>query len=80
MFILYMFIDKNSHKGAFFIIIEMYTLLHHSTDVWFVMIGQYFTEIKLFEYLESESAKNLDIEKITFKVVQMKFLAMYITN
>ncbi len=44
------------------------------------MIGQYFTEIKLFEYLESESAKNLDIEKITFKVVQMKFLAMHITN
>ncbi len=24
--------------------------------------------------------KNLDIEKITFKVVQMKFLAMHITN
>ncbi len=24
--------------------------------------------------------KNLNIEKITFKVVQMKFLAMYITN
>ncbi len=24
--------------------------------------------------------KNLNIEKIIFKVVQMKFLAMYITN
>ncbi len=24
--------------------------------------------------------KNLNIEKIAFKVVQMKFLAMYITN
>ncbi len=24
--------------------------------------------------------KNLNIEKITFKVVQMKFLAMHITN
>ncbi len=24
--------------------------------------------------------KNIDIEKITFKVVQMKFLAMHITN
>ncbi len=24
--------------------------------------------------------KNLNIEKITFKVVQIKFLAMYITN
>ncbi len=27
-----------------------------------------------------KSAKNLNIEKITFKVVQMKFLAMHITN
>ncbi len=26
------------------------------------------------------SKKNLHIEKIIFKVVQMKFLAMYITN
>ncbi len=42
------------------------------------MIGQYFAEIQLFENLESEDAKN--IEKITFKVVQMKFLAMHITN
>ncbi len=32
------------------------------------------------ENLESEGAKNLNIEKITFKVVQMKFLAMHITN
>ncbi len=31
-------------------------------------------------YLESERAKNLNIEKIIFKVVQMKFLAMHITN
>ncbi len=38
-------------------------------------------EIQLFENLESEGAKkNLNIEKITFKVVQMKFLAMHITN
>ncbi len=49
-------------------------------DVWFVMIGQYLAEIQLFVYLESEGAKNLNIEKITFKVVQMKFLAMHITN
>ncbi len=34
----------------------------------------------IFENLESESAKNLNIEKIIFKVVQMKFLAMHITN
>ncbi len=43
------------------------------------MIGQYLAEIQLFEYLESEGAKNLNIEKIAFKVVQIKFLAMHIT-
>ncbi len=38
-------------------------------------------EIQLFENLESEGAKkNLNIEKITFKVVQMKSLVMHITN
>uniref|UniRef100_A0A8C1MIL5 Dedicator of cytokinesis 1 n=1 Tax=Cyprinus carpio TaxID=7962 RepID=A0A8C1MIL5_CYPCA len=42
--------------------------------------GQYLVEIQLFENLESEGAKKLNIEKITFKVVQMKFLAMHITN
>ncbi len=46
----------------------------------FVRIGQYLAEIQLFEDLESEGAKNLNIEKIAFKVVQMKFLAMHITN
>ncbi len=44
------------------------------------LIGQWLAEIQLFEHLESEGAKNLNIEKITFKVVQMKFLAMHITN
>ncbi len=34
----------------------------------------------IFVNLESEDAKNLNIEKIIFKVVQMKFLAMHITN
>ncbi len=37
-------------------------------------------EIQLFENLESEGAKNLNTEKIIFKVVQMKSLAMHITN
>ncbi len=50
-----------------------------SIDVWFVMIGQYLAEIQLFENLESEGKKNLNIEKISFKVVQMKFLAIHIT-
>ncbi len=44
------------------------------------MNGQYLAEIQLFENLESEGAKNRNIEKIIFKVVQMKFLAMHITN
>ncbi len=44
------------------------------------MIGQYLFEMQLFENLESEGAKNLNIEKITFKFVQMKFLAMHIIN
>ncbi len=45
------------------------------------MIRQYLAEIQLFENLESEGAKkNLNIEKIIFKVVQIKFLAMHITN
>ncbi len=45
------------------------------------MIGQYLAEIQLFENLESEGAKkNQNIEQITFKVVQIKFLAMHITN
>ncbi len=45
-----------------------------------VMIGQYLAEMKLFEYLESEGAKNQNIEKIAFKFVQMKSLVMHITN
>ncbi len=35
----------------------------------------------IFEHLESEGAKkNLNIDEIIFKVVQIKFLAMHITN
>ncbi len=73
-----------SHKGTFFLI-KFYTskiwINKLSIDVWFIRIGQYLAEIQLFEYLESEGAKkNLNIEKISFKVVQMKFLAMHITN
>ncbi len=36
--------------------------------------------MQLCENLESKCAKNLNIEKITLKVVQMKSLAMHITN
>ncbi len=45
-----------------------------------VRIGQCLAEIQLFENLETEWATNLNTEKITFKVVQMKFLAMHNTN
>ncbi len=51
-----------------------------SIDVWFVMIGQYLAEIQLFENLNLREQKILNIEKITFKVVQMKLLAKHITN
>ncbi len=60
-------------------------LMHHlkpeyfklSVDVWFVRIGLtlYLVEIQLFENMESEGAKkNLNIEKIGYKVFQIKFL------
>ncbi len=46
----------------------------------FVRIGQY-AKIQLFVNLESEGAKtNRNIEKISFKVVQMKSLATHLTN
>ncbi len=41
-------------------------------------MGKYLAEMQLFENLRVQ--KNLNIEKIIFKVVQMKFLAMHITN
>ncbi len=50
-----------------------------SIDIWFVRIGQYLAEIQLFENQESEGA-NLNTEKIPYKVVQIKFLSMHITN
>ncbi len=53
----------------------LYIINNLSIDVWF---GQYLAEIQLFENLRVQ--KNQNIEKITFKVVQMKFLAMHITN
>ncbi len=37
--------------------------------------GQYLAEIQLFKNLESEGAKNLNIDKIAFKVVQKKVLS-----
>ncbi len=56
---------KTSHKGQFFYFLII---------VLFVMIGQY---LKIWNL---RVQKNLNIEKIIFKVVQMKFLAMHINN
>ncbi len=46
----------------------------------FVRKGQYLAEIQLFENWNLRVQKKLNIEKIAFKVVQMKFSAMHITN
>ncbi len=73
---------KTNHKGQFFEI-DIYTsseswINNISIDVWFVRIEQYLAEIQLFENLRVQ--KNQNIENIAFKVVQIKFLAMHITN
>ncbi len=47
----------------------------------YVCVYIYMAEIQLFENLESEGAKKTqNIEKISFKAVQMKSLAMHITK
>ncbi len=51
-----------------------------SIDVWFIRIGQYLAEIHILESGIWGYKKNLNIEKIGFKVVQRKFLAMHIAN
>ncbi len=81
---------KTSHKGNMYYKGYIYTssesqINKPSIYVWCVRIRQYYkyykSEIQLFANLESEGAKkNLNIEKINFKVVQMKFLTMHITN
>ncbi len=69
----------------FFIIIGIYTsseswINNLSSNAWFVRIGQYLAEIKLFEIWNLRVQKNQNIEKIAFKVVQIKSLEMRITN
>ncbi len=49
-------------------------------DVWFVRIEQYLAEIQLLKIWSLRGQNNQNIEKIAFKVVQIKFLAMHITN
>ncbi len=45
---------QTSHKGPVFIKIWKAEL---SSDVWFVMIGQYLADIQLFENVKSEGVK-----------------------
>ncbi len=59
---LYVTLDhKTSHKGLFliYLLLFFYWINKLSIDVWFVSIGQYLAEMKLFENLESEGAKQI---------------------
>ncbi len=76
---LYVTLDHKTNLKCQFFEIEIYTssesrINNLSIDVWFVMIRQY---LKIWNLRVQE---NLNIEKIIFKVVQIKFLAMHITN
>ncbi len=42
------------------------------------MFAKYLAEIQVFENLKFEGANNQNTEKITFKFVQMKSLAMHL--
>ncbi len=44
------------------------------------MIVQYLSEIQLLNIWNLRVQKNLNIEKIAFDIMQIKFLAMHITN
>ncbi len=74
---------KTSHKGPFFKI-EVYItsswINKLSIDVWFVMIGQYLLRYNYLNIWNLRVQKYENIEKIAFKVVQIKYLAMHVTN
>ncbi len=59
---------KTSHKGLFFFLLRF---LHH------MKAERYDYYLKIWNL---RVPKNRNIEKIAFKVVQIKFLAMHITN
>ncbi len=62
---------KTSHKGQCFEM-KIYTSL--------VRIGQYLAEIHYLKIWNLRVHKNLNLEKIAFKVVQMKCLVIHITK
>ncbi len=51
-----------------------------SIDVWFVRIGQYLLRYNYLKIWNLRVQKNLNIEKLAFKIVKMKCLAMHITK
>ncbi len=75
---------KTSHRSQFSEI-EIYTSSENwinklSIDVWFVRIGEYLVETRDTTIWKSGIWGCKKFEKIAFKFVQMKFLAMHITN
>ncbi len=63
---------KTSHKGQLFSESWINNLSIDLCSLWYDNIWMKIWNLRV--------QKNLNIEKITFKVVQMKFLAMHITN
>ncbi len=80
----YVTLDHKTSLKCQFFKIEMHTseswLNKLFIDVWFVMIGQYLADTTIWKSGIWGCKKNLNIEKITFKVIQMKFLVMHIIN
>ncbi len=69
---------KTSHKGQYF---NLYIIINKlSIDVWFVMKDNIWLRYNFLKIWNLRVQNNLNIEKTAFKVVQVKFLAMYITN
>ncbi len=78
--IIYVILDHKTSRKAQFYKIEIYTsskswINKLSIDVWFAF-GR---DTTIWKSGIWGRKKNLNIEKIAFKVVQMKFLAMHIT-
>ncbi len=59
---------------------DLYIINKLSIDVWFVMIDNIWLRCNYLKIWNPRVQTNLNIDKISFKVVQIKFLAMHITN
>ncbi len=81
---IYVTLDHKTSLKCQFFLIEIHPsseiINKLSIDAWFVRIRQYFAEIQLFGIWNLRVKKNLNTEKVAFKVFQIKFLAMHITN